>query len=204
MSAPTLAAHDAALLDAILGPLADAVREVGLPLHILLESRFGELNDNQVEMIEAAREHAAAADALLRQVHRIRALDGSAPTATDETTRPLDLFRSGLAIATAHEARRDVRFDSDLSPALARVRGDRTHLAEAITLILREAGAAAATGGQVCITAEEAPDLLLVRVSYAGRLPRMQVDRLLAARLVEREGGRVEFLDGSTTLQLRR
>ena len=55
MTGPMSDRSDAVLLDALLGPLTTALREIGLPLHILLENRFGELNENQAEMIEAAR-----------------------------------------------------------------------------------------------------------------------------------------------------
>ena len=196
---------DALLLETIRGPLADAIREISLPLHILLDSRFGELNDNQVEMIEAARASATAADVLLRQVSRAIALADAAPRPTDETTRPIDLLRSALAIAGAHEAPRGVRFDADLSPALPRVRGDRAHIEEALTLVLRDAGASAGAGEAVRVSADESDAVTLgVTVSCHGLVPRMSLDRLVATRLLEREGGSVQFAPGATTLRLLR
>ena len=196
---------EALLLEIIREPLAAAIREINLPLHILLDSRFGELNDNQIEMIEAARASATAADILLRQVSRAIALAGASPRASEETTRVIDLARSALAIAGAHEAGRGVRFDADLSPALPRVRGDRAHLEEALTLLLRDAGAAAADGEAVQVTAEASgTPFVTVVVSCRGLLPRMSLDRLVATRLLEREGGTVQFAPGATTLRLLR
>lgn len=196
---------EALLLDAIRGPLAAAIRDISLPLHILLDSRFGELNDNQIEMIEAARASATAADILLRQVSRAIALAAAPPRPSEETTRLIDLARSALAIAGAHEAGRGVRFDADLSPALPRVRGDRAHLEEALTLLLRDAGAAAVDGEAVQVSADGSttPVVTLV-VSCRGLLSRMSLDRLVATRLLEREGGTVRFTPGATTLCLLR
>jgi signal transduction histidine kinase len=196
---------EALLLEIIQEPLAAAIREINLPLHILLDSRFGELNDNQIEMIEAARASATAADILLRQVSRAIALAGASPRASEETTRVIDLARSALAIAGAHEAGRGVRFDADLSPALPRVRGDRAHLEEALTLLLRDAGAAAGDGEAVQVTAEASgAPFVTVAVSCRGLLPRMSLDRLVATRLLEREGGSVQFAPGATTVRLLR
>jgi hypothetical protein len=196
---------DELLLDTILGPLAEAIREINLPLHILLESRFGELNDNQIEMIEAARASASTADILLRQVSRAIALADASPRASEETTRLVDLTRSALAIAGAHESGRGVRFDADVSPALPRVRGDRAHLEEALTLILRDAGATAADGQVVQVIADgSVTPFVTVVVSGVGLLPRMSLDRLVATRLLAREGGTVVFAPGATTVRLQR
>jgi hypothetical protein len=58
-------------LDALVATAAERMREVLLPLHILLENRFGDLNENQEEMLEAARRSADAADAALRHARRV-------------------------------------------------------------------------------------------------------------------------------------
>lgn len=195
--------RDDILLDALLGPLAESMREVGLPLHILLENRFGDLNENQAEMIEAARLAADSADAILRRVQRVRALEAQPRAARDGTTRPLDLLRGALAIANAREAHRGVRVEADLSPALPRVRGDRSHLEEALTLVLIDAGEASAAHRAVTVRADEAtPGRLELVVVHGGPAAGVTLDRLLASRLLEAEGASIEWRTGETRVEL--
>lgn len=195
---------DALLLEALLGPLGDSMREVGLPLHVLLESRFGELNENQVEMIEAARTGVEVADRLLRRAERIRALEGRPRTPRDETTRPLDLCRGALAIASARAATRGVRLEADLSPALPRARGDRAHLEEAMTLLLGDAAERAEAGGRVEVVGEgvAGTERLHLRVQHGAVAAERSLDRLLALRLIEGEGGTVAFAAGAEVVTL--
>ncbi len=204
------ARSESLLLDALLGPLADAMREVGLPLHILLESRFGDLNENQVEMIEAARLGADAADRLLRRAARIRALEGRPRTPRDESTRPIDLCRGALAIASAQAATRNIRFEVDLSPALPRAVGDRAHLEEALTLLLVDAAGRAVPGAAIAVTSDAAPPApghpsaahLRLRIRHGASEPSPSLARVLALRLVEAEGGAVSFGAGADVVTL--
>jgi len=204
MTGPRPERADAILLDAVLGPLADTLREVGLPLHILLESRFGDLNENQVEMIEAARQAADAADVILRRAERVRAIERQPRIDRDETTRPIDLCRGALAIAGARAAGRGVRFTADLSPALPRVRGDRAHLEEALTLICCDAAEHARENAVIALTAEEDAASAVHLVLRHGAGPgTFTLDRLLAQRLLETAGGEVEFAEGATHIRWR-
>jgi signal transduction histidine kinase len=193
---------DALLLDAILGPLASALREVSLPLHILLEAPFGELNENQLEMIAAARASAEEADRVLRQAQRVRSLAGGPRVDRDETTRPIDLCRGALAIASARAAHRAVHVEADLSPALPRVRGDRAYLEEALTMLLGDAAERAPDGGRVTLTAEEDTDCALrLVIRHVGPLLPGALDRMLAARLVESAGAVLVWRHDETRVQ---
>lgn len=195
---------DALLLDVLLGPLAGSLRAIGLPLHILLENRFGDLNENQVEMIEAARASAEEADILLRRAERVRALERQPRVERDETTRPIDLCRGALAIASAREANRGVRLEADLSPALPRVRGDRAQIEEGLTLLLCEAAARTADGQRVIVTAEESREVAVRLVmQHEGRLIGSSLEMLLAQRLLESAGATVERAPGETRISWR-
>ncbi len=60
------------------------LEQIRLPLHILLENHFGDLNENQEEMLGAARTAAEAADAQLERLKRIAALGlGNLPLRRD-------------------------------------------------------------------------------------------------------------------------
>jgi signal transduction histidine kinase len=202
MSDPRPERADARLLDALLGPLATALREVSLPLHILLENRFGDLNENQTEMIVAARESVEVADGILRQAQRVRALTGRPRVDRDETTRPLDLCRGALAIANAREAHRGVRVEADLSPALPRIRGDRAQLEEALTILLGDAAARSPDHARVTLGAEEDAECAVQLVIRHGApmLPE-SLERLLAVRLVESAGAHVVWGEGETRVR---
>lgn len=204
MSDPRPERADAMLLDALLGPLANALREVSLPLHILLEDRFGDLNENQVEMIAAARESVEQADGILRRAQRVRALEGRPRVDRDETTRPIDLCRGALAITAAREAHRGIMVEADLSPALPRIRGDRAHLEEALTILLSDAAAATPQGGRLSLGAEEDAECAVrLVIRHGGGLRPISLDQLLAVRLVESAGGEVVFAAGATRVQWR-
>ncbi len=195
---------DAVLLDVLLGPLAESLRQVGLPLHILLESRFGELNENQVEMIAAARASAEEADILLRRAERVRALERQPRVERDETTRPIDLCRGALAIASAREAHRGVRFEADLSPALPRVRGDRAHLEEGLTLLFCDAAARAQADRTITLSAEEdSSSAVHLVLRHGAEPPALSLDRLLAVRLIESTKGDVDAVSGATHVRWR-
>ena len=49
--------------------------EIRMPLHILLENRFGDLNDNQEEMLATARTAADDAQALLERLRQVADVD---------------------------------------------------------------------------------------------------------------------------------
>src|SRR6185436_10242224 len=71
--------HDEATM--LAGVVADSLAqldEVRLPLHILLESRFGELNENQEELLRDARAAADAIDVALRRLGQVADADRGA------------------------------------------------------------------------------------------------------------------------------
>ncbi len=190
------------LLDALLGPLAERLREVSLPLHILLENRFGDLNDNQLEMIEAARQGADDADQLLRLVRRVRGLRDGAVTAAPADVRPLDLLRAPVALAAAHGESRGVTVDLDASPALPYVRGERAHLEEAMSLLLSEAVRIAPERTAITVSAERTGAAVTVTVTPFRTSVDPSLDRVLASRLLTADGGTLERVEGRVRVGL--
>ncbi len=190
------------LLDALLGPLADRLREVSLPLHILLENRFGDLNDNQLEMIEAARQGADEADQLLRLVRRVHALRNEGASAAPVDVRPLDLLRAPVALATAYGESRGVTVGLDASPALPYVRGERAHLEEAMSLLLSEAVRTAPERTAINVAADRSGDSVVVRVMPWRTTVDSSLDRLLASRLLAADGATLGQADGTVLVRL--
>ncbi len=196
--------RDDPLLEAVLGPLAEQLRSVSLPLHILLEGRFGELNDNQLEMIHAAQDAARAADGTLRKLERIRRME-AAPAADSQRTadlvRPTDLLRAPLLTASASAERRGALISAELGPELPYVVVDRAEIEEALTLLLGAAVDAAEAGEHLRVEAMVQGDRLIVWVRR-GIDDRGQLDLRLARLLVEASGGEVQTDASRTTLYL--
>ena len=168
----------------------DALR---LPLHILLDTRFGELNENQEELLRDAR---AAADAVSSALHRLSLLadaDRGSLQVLRESVQLNDVVRSILPLARAAAARRNARVDVELEPGLPRVDADRARLAEAVALLSTGAAAtAAANGSMVVRTRRDAGGVSLILV------PAPEFERsVIARRLVEVQDGTVECAEES-------
>jgi hypothetical protein len=206
----TRAPHDdKTLLDAVLGPMAQRLRDVSLPLHILLEGRFGELNDNQLEMIHAAQDAARDGDRALRLISRVRTLrSGAAPTQPSATApadivRVSDLLRAPLLVAAAHVEAAGGGISTDLPPDLPHVVGDRAVLEEALTFVL-SALAAAAVPGRAHVTGESRQREVVVRVTPGIAAAPASLEWALALLLLDRSGAAVEVTPREVRLNLPR
>lgn len=191
----------AALLASIADSALQRVEEVRLPLHILLENRFGDLNENQEEMLGAAREATDAVDADLLALREIAALDsGTRPLRRDRMriSEVLEALRP-LLMAAAETA--GVTLELDVAPLLPPVVGDRPRLQQALTTILRGAIEGAPRGARVGIRAEREGALDSITVRGTVPVP-MTVRAAAATRLVQAHGGSVEQRDGVLAIAL--
>src|SRR5262249_29063802 len=124
------------------GVVSDAIAQldqVRLPLQILLESPFGDLNENQEELLRDARAAADAIDVALRRLAQVADVDREALTVQHELVQVNDVVRSVLPLARAAAERRGARTEASLEPGLPRVVGDRARLAEALSLFVNHA-----------------------------------------------------------------
>jgi signal transduction histidine kinase len=179
------------------------LEDARLSLHVLMESHFGELNDNQEEMIGAAREATEAAQAELNHLRQIADIDRGALALRRDLVKPGDLIRSLLPILNAQAVKQGIRILSELEPALPRVVGDRGKLQDALGLILKDAVRYAVPGTSVSIHAASEPTQIKIIVhhgsphSYTG-------DIALADRLIAAQGGSVVHQPEGTTISLER
>src|SRR5499427_4839292 len=137
---------EATMLAAVAHDSIAQLDEVRLPLHILLETRFGDLNENQEELLRDARSAADAMGAALRRLAQVADADRGALVVQRELVQVNDVVRAVLPLARAAAERQGARVDVTLEPGLPRVRADRARLAEALTLFTSDA--AAATGAE--------------------------------------------------------
>lgn len=175
----------AALLAETAAAVAARLDEVRLPLHILLENRFGELNENQEEMIAAAEAAARRAGASVREAGRIAEMDGGGTRVPPAPVRPVDLVAPLLSAALARTSRAGAAFTADVSPALPRVMADTAYAREALERLLAPYLARAAAGGTLRLEGERVADGVRIRLHdgspppagpgpLAGRLLRAQ------------------------------
>jgi signal transduction histidine kinase len=194
-------AEYAALLAEATDDLRRQLDEIRLPLHILLDNRFGELNENQEEMLGAARSAAERADACLRRLRAIVDIDRGAIVLRRDAIPAADLITALLPGLNTDCKAAAVEVTADIPPALPRVLGDRARLQEAGALLLGERVRALPAGSHVTISAAVAGDTLRIVVTHGGSA-RWGADDALARRLIVANGGSVTEEPGRTTITL--
>ena len=177
--------------------------EARLSLHVLQDNRFGDLNDNQEEMIGAAREATEAAEVELNRLREIADIDRGALALRRDLVKPGEMIRSLLPVLNAQAAKQGVRIMSELEPALPRVVGDRGRLQDALGLILKDAVRYAIPGTTVSIHATSEPGTVTIIVNH-GSPHSYTGDVALADRLIQAQGGSVTHREDSTTITLER
>ena len=224
-SAAAQVAEYAELLSTATTAVTAALGELRLPIHILLENHFGELNENQEEMLDAARRAADMADAELDRVRRIVDLDrGRGRDAPHEESIALaELLPSLVGAAELRLRSRGeeaAQLTLEVAAPVPRVYGDLSMLHDAIALVLEDATARSGVGERVsvaCRLDDPADGHLDDDCSFSNRLTRQTVridvafrpiragtaGLALARRLIEAQAGVVELSDGVTRIRLR-
>lgn len=172
-----------------------AIDDVRLPLHILLENRFGDLNENQEEMLGAAQAAADEASALFHRLRLLAALEQGTVTLRRDAIRVDDLLRTLLPTVEGMAEQRAIRVSADIPPGLPRVVGDRTHLQEALAIALRGAIGRTTDQGAVHIALERSSGGVHLLASHGtGELDPLEATllvrilRAMQATLLEEEG----------------
>jgi signal transduction histidine kinase len=177
--------------------------EARLSLHVLQDNHFGELNDNQEEMIGAAREATEAAEVELNHLREIADIDRGALALRRDLVKPGEIIRSLLPLLNAQATKQGVRILSELEPALPRVVGDRGRLQDALGLILKDAVRYAVPGTSVSVHASSQPSTVTIVVNHSS--PHSYTgDVALADRLIHAQGGSVTHTGDATTIALER
>lgn len=193
----------AALLAEAATAASKQLAEARLSLHVLQDNRFGDLNDNQEEMIGAAREATEAAEVELNRLREIADIDRGALALRRDLVKPGEMIRSLLPVLNAQAAKQSVRIMSELEPALPRVVGDRGRLQDALGLILKDAVRYAIPGTTISIHATSEPQTVTIIVNHSS--PHSYTgDVALADRLIQAQGGSVTHREDSTTITLER
>ena len=188
------------MLENVATESAKRLEEVRLPLHILLENHFGDLNENQEEMLGAARTAAEAVDADVIALQQIAELDLGKRELRRDRLFAADLVRSLVptlqAIAEQHHATLAV----DLEPLVPAIRGDQPQLQDALAAVLGGAIRAAATTAELQLRVMR--DAGAVRIELrGGGDPEPDLRLVLASRILSASGGSMNHTEDTLTIR---
>jgi signal transduction histidine kinase len=189
------------LMSQVASTVSKGIDEIRLPLHILLENRFGDLNENQEEMLEAARTAAELVNTDADRLAEIGALDRGALALRSDRIHIADVMQSLRPTLDGEGTRVGVQVEMDIAPALPAVTGDRGRLQEAFALVLADSVRRTPHGGKVRMSAEATGAGLCIVVQH-GAPPSLDVASALAGRLLEAHGAVVERGTGRISIFL--
>jgi signal transduction histidine kinase len=209
--------EQATMLAGVVSDTISQLDQVRLPLQILLESPFGELNENQEELLRDARAAADAIDSALRRLGQVADIDRDALPVQHEPVQVNDVVRSVLPLARAAAERRGARMETTLEPGLPRAIADRTRLAEALALFVTDAANESGPDKPLVIATERNGSRAVIRISpvsvrasaQAGIAEAERAESqpeaaplVLAARLIAVQGGDVSADAGTLMLRV--
>jgi signal transduction histidine kinase len=191
----------ARLLASVADGAARELEAVRLPLHILLENHFGELNENQEEMLGAARSAAEAADADMVSLAQIAELDlGTRPLRQDRV-KPSELIDAIRPMLIAAAESVGATLELDIAPLLPAMTGDRALLQDALVTLLRGVIDGASRESRIGIHADQEGSVVRLTISGGVDAP-VSVRRAAAARVLQAHGGSVEHRADGLKIEL--
>jgi signal transduction histidine kinase len=177
------------------------LEEVRLPLHILLDNHFGDLNENQEEMLGAARTAAEAADADMVSLGQIAELDLGTRQLRQDRVKPSELIEAIRPMLLAAAESVGATLELDAAPLLPAVVGDRARLQDALVTLLRGGIGRAAPESRMRVHVDREGSAIRFILTGGGDAP-MSVRWAAAARVVQAHGGRVDRRDDGLAIAL--
>ena len=191
----------AALMSEVTTSTIRLMEEARLPLHILLENHFGDLNENQEEMLGTSRNAVEAADLALRQLRDLMDLELGRIELRHDRVKLNDVIQSVLPLVQADAERVGAHVTVELAPGLAAMRADRARLQMAISALLRAHARRAPAGTNVVLGTDAANGRVTVALTPAADVPR-DTEVALAEQLVAAHGGSYSANDGRVEIAL--
>ncbi len=203
MSAARLS-EQSTLLAALVRDTMARLDDVRMPLHILLETGFGELNENQEELLRDARKAADELDEALRRMGQVADADRDAMPVQREFVQVNDVVRAILPLVRTSADRRGVRVDALLEPGLPRVTADRARLAEALSMLSVVTVVQGHDGDTMSLTSRRAGTGVDVALHPWRRAEPPDLRVALALRLLAAQGAMAEAADETLTVHIAR
>jgi signal transduction histidine kinase len=191
----------ARLLASVADSAARRLEEVRLPLHILLDNHFGELNENQEEMLGAARTAAEAADADMVSLGQIAELDLGTRRLRQDRVKPSELIEAIRPMLLASAEAAGATLELEAEPLLPAVVGDRARLQDALVTLLRGGIEHASPESRMRVDVDLDGSAIRFILTGAGETP-TSVRWAAAARVVQAHGGMVDRRDDGLAISL--
>jgi K+-sensing histidine kinase KdpD len=190
-----------ALVRAIAADVAMRLDEIRLPLQILLDNHFGDLNDNQEEMLGAARAAAdASADAVRRTITVLTASDGTLALRHDRLHGG-ELVDGLLGPARTLAVERHVQLEEAVVAPLPGLYGDRALLQDALRTVFTAAVGLADPSVPAKFSAAQESGTLRLSLAYKG-VAVAGMPQLFSAAIVSAHRGTLECAAGIVRLSL--
>ena len=191
----------AAMVTDAAGSVSERLSDARLSLHVLQENHFGELNDNQEEIINAARDQVEAAETELGKLKTIASIDQGAIIPHPQATRVSDVVRSLLPLVKSRAEKKNIRLMSEIDPAIPRISCDKSKLRDALMLVLNDAVTYAVPGTSLSIHLSGEKNEVALIINH-GSPHSSTSDMALAQRLIGIQGGSVTNEGDATVVRL--
>lgn len=194
--------HDQ-LLEHVASTVAARLEEARLALHILQTSPFGDLNENQDELVSAARAASDAADLELRRFARLVGMPANRRAATRESVSVRALLDPVLAMIAGDVSDHGVTLSVEISESLAPVLVDRLAAQEALSLLFEALVAPLSPSCELRLDAIESADTVTLATTPGLPEPlRGALPVRLARALLEAQAGSVEVSSAALHVRL--
>jgi len=204
-TATARAAEYAAIAADIVSVMGARLEEAELPLHVLLSSPFGSLNENQEEMLAAAQAAVGAADEEVRRLRSLLDLDRGAVQPMPQAVGLEEMLRPALAIIEARARAAHVDFRVRVSCTAPRVIADPVQTQTALTTILSDAVSRTPAGAEVGVEAVEwqtGTIRIVITHREAAQRPVASLGARVSQRLVALQRGSIIEEADCTTVDL--
>ena len=195
------------MIDDVARLVASRLENAELPLHVLLSSPFGSLNENQEEMLTAAQSALDEADTEIRRLRTLLALDRGALPVRPHPMGLAEFLKPALAMAVARGRDAHVTVQQNISATAPRVVVDPMQVQAALTTIFTHAVVQTRGGGEITITADEGEEgWIRIAVRYSTMSSAAHggpsLDLRLARRLIVLQHGALHETPDQTIIEL--
>lgn len=187
------------VMDGVAVSAARALNEVRLPLHILLENHFGELNENQEEMLGAARVAAEDMSAELRVMGDLARLAAGRLPLRQDRIFLADILASILPTVRTESDARGIACVVDVMPLVPALRGDAMRLKEALEELL--VSQVQHEGAKTCTLRLFSEGHAVFITFTPARDAPFTIQRLFATEVIRALGGSVTSSEGTLLIQ---
>jgi signal transduction histidine kinase len=148
--------------------LREPLRSLQLALHSVMEGYTGEVNEQQKEMLQAARQSADQLDEIIRDLLELAEIESGTRHFSPQRLRPVDLARDALQRFEAAAESKHIKLVNNVWPDLPWVYADRQAVKRILDNLLSNAIRHTGREGQVMIEGAERHDRVLLSVRDTG------------------------------------